>query len=138
MGKAVGLGQPDRGAVHHPKTAANWQGPRESDGRLAAVRMARFLRHDRHRLRRDRRRLFHRCDARLGTEGADRRLARLHHADGGESDVFVHISAVEVAGMDTLVAGQFLAYDIGTARDGRSKAINLRLLNPDGHYGARD
>jgi cold shock protein len=58
--------------------------------------------------------------------------------DGGESDVFVHISAVEVAGMDTLVAGQFLAYDIGTARDGRSKAINLRLLNPDGHYGARD
>jgi len=55
--------------------------------------------------------------------------------DGGESDVFVHISAVEVAGMDTLVAGQLLAYDIGTARDGRSKAINLRLLNPDGHYG---
>src|SRR5438132_7631492 len=44
--------------------------------------------------------------------------------DGGESDVFVHISAVEVAGMDTLVAGQFLAYDIGTARDGRSKAID--------------
>ena len=56
--------------------------------------------------------------------------------DGGESDVFVHISAVEVAGMDTLVAGQLLAYDIGTARDGRSKAINLRLLNPDGHHGA--
>jgi cold shock protein len=58
--------------------------------------------------------------------------------DGGESDVFVHISAVEAAGMDTLVAGQLLAYDIGTARDGRSKAINLRLLNPDGHNGARD
>jgi CspA family cold shock protein len=58
--------------------------------------------------------------------------------DGGESDVFVHISAVEAAGMDTLVAGQLLAYDIGTARDGRSKAINLRLLNPDGHHGARD
>jgi len=58
--------------------------------------------------------------------------------DGGESDVFVHISAVEAAGMDTLVAGQLLAYDIGTARDGRSKAINLRLLNPDGRYSARD
>jgi cold shock protein len=51
--------------------------------------------------------------------------------DGGESDVFVHISAVEAAGMDTLVAGQLLAYDVGIARDGRSKAINLRLLNPE-------
>jgi CspA family cold shock protein len=49
--------------------------------------------------------------------------------DGGGSDVFVHISAVEAAGMKTLVAGQLLAYDIGTARDGRSKAINLRLLS---------
>jgi CspA family cold shock protein len=58
--------------------------------------------------------------------------------DGESADVFVHISAVEAAGMDTLVAGQLLAYDIGTARDGRSKAINLRLLNPDGHHGARD
>jgi cold shock protein len=58
--------------------------------------------------------------------------------DGGESDVFVHISAVEAAGLDTLVAGQLLAYDIGTARDGRSKAINLQLLNLDGHHGARD
>jgi hypothetical protein len=33
--------------------------------------------------------------------------------------------------MKILVAGQPLAYDIGTARDGRSKAINLRLLNPE-------
>jgi hypothetical protein len=33
--------------------------------------------------------------------------------------------------MKTLVAGQLLAYDIGNARDGRSKAINLRLLNPE-------
>jgi hypothetical protein len=31
----------------------------------------------------------------------------------------------------TLVAGQLLAYDIGTARDGRSKAINLRLQGRD-------
>jgi hypothetical protein len=33
--------------------------------------------------------------------------------------------------MQTLVPGQLLAYDIGIARDGRSKAINLRLLNPE-------
>jgi len=52
--------------------------------------------------------------------------------------VFVHISAVEAAGMDTLVAGQLLAYDVGIARDGRSKAINLRLLDPNGHHGRRD
>lgn len=50
--------------------------------------------------------------------------------DSGGSDVFVHITAVEAAGMKTLVAGQLLEYDIGIARDGRSKAINLRLLNP--------
>ena len=38
----------------------------------------------------------------------------------------------------TLVAGQLLAYDVGIARDGRSKAINLRLLDPNGHHGRRD
>ena len=48
--------------------------------------------------------------------------------DGGASDVFVHVHDVEAAGMKILAAGQPLAYDIGTARDGRSKAINLRLL----------
>ena len=51
--------------------------------------------------------------------------------DGGGPDVFVHVHDVETAGMKTLVAGQRLGYDIGAARDGRSKAINLRLLNPD-------
>jgi CspA family cold shock protein len=51
--------------------------------------------------------------------------------DDGGSDVFVHVHDVETAGMKTLVAGQRLGYDIGAARDGRSKAINLRLLNPD-------
>jgi CspA family cold shock protein len=51
--------------------------------------------------------------------------------DDGGPDVFVHVHEVETAGMKTLVAGQLLAYDIGTARDGRSKAVNLRLLNPE-------
>ena len=51
--------------------------------------------------------------------------------DDGGADVFVHVHEVETAGMNTLVAGQRLAYDIGTARDGRSKAVNLRLLNPE-------
>jgi len=48
--------------------------------------------------------------------------------DGGGSDVFVHVHDVEAAGMKTLVAGQLVAYEIGPARDGRLKAVNLRLL----------
>jgi cold shock CspA family protein len=39
-------------------------------------------------------------------------------------------TTVEAAGMRTLVAGQLVAYEVRLARDGRSKAIKLRLLNP--------
>jgi cold shock protein len=49
--------------------------------------------------------------------------------DGGGSDVFVHVHDVEVAGMKTLVADQLVAYEVGPARDGRTKAVNLRSLN---------
>jgi len=49
--------------------------------------------------------------------------------DGGGSDVFVHVSDVEAAGMKTLVEGQLVAYEVGTGRGGRSKAVNLRSLN---------
>jgi CspA family cold shock protein len=45
-------------------------------------------------------------------------------ADGGK-DVFVHISAVEAAGMRTLVEGQKLSFDIVTER-GKAAAGNLR------------
>jgi len=48
--------------------------------------------------------------------------------DDGGSDVFAHIHEVEAAGMKILVAGQVVAYRIGPARDGRSKAVDLRLL----------
>ena len=50
--------------------------------------------------------------------------------DGGGSDVFVHVHDVEAAGLKILVADQLVAYEVGPARDGRSKAVNLRLLNP--------
>ena len=43
--------------------------------------------------------------------------------DGGQ-DVFVHISAVQRAGMQTLVEGQKLSYDIVNER-GKSAASNL-------------
>jgi CspA family cold shock protein len=46
--------------------------------------------------------------------------------DGGK-DVFVHISAVERAGMSTLNEGQKLSYDIvADRRTGKSSADNLR------------
>jgi CspA family cold shock protein len=48
--------------------------------------------------------------------------------DDGGPDVFVHVHDIETAGMKTLVAGQVLLYTIAPARDGRLKAVNLRLL----------
>jgi CspA family cold shock protein len=45
--------------------------------------------------------------------------------DGGGSDVFVHISAVEQAGLNGLNEGQKVEYDIVDNR-GRSSAGNLR------------
>jgi len=47
--------------------------------------------------------------------------------DAGGPDVFVHISAVERAGMGTLVEGQKLAFDIESdRRSGKSAAANLK------------
>ena len=43
----------------------------------------------------------------------------------GSKDVFVHVSAVERAGMSTLVEGQKVSYDVITER-GKQAAANLR------------
>jgi CspA family cold shock protein len=43
--------------------------------------------------------------------------------DGGGFNVFVHVHDVEAAGMKILVAGQLVAYEVGLARDGRSRAL---------------
>ena len=46
---------------------------------------------------------------------------------GGGRDVFVHISAVERAGMRTLNEGQKLSFDIeADRRSGKSSATNLQ------------
>ena len=47
--------------------------------------------------------------------------------DGGAKDVFVHISAVERAGLTTLRDDQKVTFDIEAGRDGRESAINLVL-----------
>ena len=47
--------------------------------------------------------------------------------DGGSKDVFVHISAVEQAGMRELAEGQKISYDIvEDKRSGKSSAGNLQ------------
>ncbi|MCC6006072.1 MAG: cold-shock protein [Rhodobacteraceae bacterium] len=48
--------------------------------------------------------------------------------DGGGSDVFVHISAVERAGLRGLRDNQKVSFDLEQGRDGRSAAGNLQLL----------
>ena len=45
--------------------------------------------------------------------------------EDGSRDVFVHISAVERAGMRSLVEGQKVSYDIVTER-GKQAAANLQ------------
>ncbi|WP_121061702.1 cold-shock protein [Chachezhania antarctica] len=45
----------------------------------------------------------------------------------GSRDVFVHISAVERAGLTTLKDGQAVTFDLEKGRDGRESASNLAL-----------
>ena len=47
----------------------------------------------------------------------------------GSGDVFVHISAVERAGIQNLVEGQNLEYELETGRNGKPAAGNLVLLD---------
>jgi len=49
--------------------------------------------------------------------------------EGGGQDVFVHISAVERAGMSTLNEGQKVSFeDVADRRTGKSSADNLRAV----------
>ena len=46
--------------------------------------------------------------------------------ENGGADVFVHISAVERAGMDNLHEGQKLSYELEQGQRGRVSAVDLR------------
>ena len=48
--------------------------------------------------------------------------------DGGGKDVFVHISAVERAGMTGLADNQKVSFELQAGRDGRESAGNLQPL----------
>ena len=47
--------------------------------------------------------------------------------DDGGKDAFVHVSAVERAGIPGLAEGQKVSYDLETGRDGKQSATNLQL-----------
>lgn len=47
--------------------------------------------------------------------------------DGGSKDVFVHISAVERAGLTGLQDNQKVTFDVETGRNGREAATNIAL-----------
>ena len=46
--------------------------------------------------------------------------------EAGGADVFVHISAVERAGLRGLNDGQKITYDAETGRNGKVSAVNLQ------------
>lgn len=48
--------------------------------------------------------------------------------DDGGNDVFVHISAVEQAGMTGLADNEKISFELREGRDGRSSAVELKKL----------
>ena len=49
--------------------------------------------------------------------------------DDGGKDAFVHISAVERAGLRTLNEGQKVSFEVQAGRDGKSSAENLSVID---------
>jgi CspA family cold shock protein len=48
--------------------------------------------------------------------------------EDGSKDAFVHISAVEKAGLSTLNEGQKISYEVQEGQDGKSSAENLSIV----------
>ena len=48
--------------------------------------------------------------------------------DTGGKDAFVHVTALERAGISGLAEGQKVSYDLERGRDGKESATNLKLL----------
>lgn len=46
--------------------------------------------------------------------------------ESGGADVFVHISAVQQAGMQSLNDGQRVSFDLEQGRQGKTSAVNLK------------
>ncbi len=48
--------------------------------------------------------------------------------EAGGGDVFVHITAVQRAGLDTLRDGQKVSFELETGRNGKTSAVDLQTL----------
>ncbi|GGF80293.1 cold-shock protein [Paracoccus acridae] len=46
----------------------------------------------------------------------------------GGGDVFVHITAVQRAGLDTLRDGQKVSFELETGRNGKTSAVDLQAI----------
>ena len=49
--------------------------------------------------------------------------------EGGNKDIFVHVSAVEQANLPGLNEGQRVNFEVKSGRDGRASAENLTLAS---------
>jgi len=49
--------------------------------------------------------------------------------EGGDKDEFVHISAVQAAGMTTLEPDQKIEYELDDGQDGKVSAGNLKAIS---------
>ena len=48
--------------------------------------------------------------------------------DEGGDDAFVHITAVQEAGLEKLVEGQQVEYELQPAKNGKDCAVNLKVV----------
>lgn len=48
--------------------------------------------------------------------------------DDGSKDAFVHVTALERAGLSSLAEGQKVSYQLEKGRDGKVSATNIALL----------
>lgn len=49
--------------------------------------------------------------------------------DGGGKDAFVHISAIQRSGLESLYENDKVEYELETGRDGKESATNLKLID---------
>ena len=48
--------------------------------------------------------------------------------EDGSKDAFIHVSALERAGISTLNEGDKVSYDLESGRDGKVSATNVKLM----------
>ena len=57
-----------------------------------------------------------------------KRFGFIEPEEGGK-DIFVHMTAVEAAGLSALFEGQKVQFELSAGEDGRSSAVDLVILD---------